>query len=159
MSRIRLTILLLVVVSCELAAAEAPRRRLIIIVSPSQTITDISVADLRRIYLGQITRWPNRHRIVTVILSTRSYEGQLFLKRVIQMADLDYAQHWIGEVFRGHAAAAPLVAASDVEARRFVALQPDAIAVIGDTTSMDPSVRILTVDGKSADAADYPLAW
>lgn len=159
MGRISLAGLLIVLVSADLAAAEASRERLLVIVSPAQTITDISVADLRRIYLGQVSRWPNRQRIVMLIPSPRSPEGQTFIKRVIRMAELDYAQYWIGAVFRGEAAAAPLVAASAAEANRFVASHTDAIAVVGEITLDARSVRLLTVEGKSPEAADYPLAW
>jgi hypothetical protein len=155
---IRTFALLLGLTAVDLAAAEVVQHRLLVIVSPSQPITDISLADLRRVYLGQLSRWPTRHRIVVVVPSPRSPEGTLFIKRVINMAELDYSQYWIGAVFRGQAAAAPLVAASPAEAKRFVASQPDAIAVIADVVT-DSSVRVLTVDGKPASAADYPLAW
>jgi hypothetical protein len=150
--------LLLALTAVDLAAAEVAQKKLLVIVSPSQSITDISLADLRRIYLGQLSRWPTRHRIVVVLPSPRSPEGELFIKHVIRMAELDYAQYWIGAVFRGQAAAAPLVASTAAEARRFVASQPDAIAVIADVP-IDSSVRVLTVDGKPASAADYPLEW
>jgi ABC-type phosphate transport system substrate-binding protein len=155
MSGIRVATLLIALAAADAAAAE---KRLLVIVSPTQTITDISLADLRRIYLGQISRWPSRHRIILILPSPSSSEGQLFLKHVIRMADLDYAQYWIGAVFRGQAAAGPMVASSAAEAKRFVASQPNAIAVIGEM-AMDNSVRVLTIGAKAPGAPDYPLSW
>jgi ABC-type phosphate transport system substrate-binding protein len=138
--------------------ARADSVRLVVIVSPSQSVTNISSTDLRAIYLGQTTRWPTRRRILPVIITPRSIEGQTFVRRVIHMAEVDYAQYWIGIVFRGQAASAPLVASSTEEASRFVAAHAEAIGVVGNIPA-EKNVRILTVDGKSVEATDYPLRW
>jgi hypothetical protein len=123
-----------------------------------QSITNISSADLRAIYLGQTTRWPARRRILPVIITPKSAAGQTFIRRVIRMSEVDYAQHWIGIVFRGQAASAPLVAPTTEEASRFVAAHAEAIAVVGDIPT-EKNLRILTVDSKSFEATDYPLRW
>ena len=143
---------------CDVAAAQTARQRLVVIVSSAQTITDLTLVDLRAIYLGEITRWPTRHRIVPVVLTPQSNEGQLFIKRVVGMAELDYGQHWIGMIFRGQAASAPLVAPSSEEAKNFVAAHVDAIAVIAPTP-IDKTVRVLSIDGKMPDAPGYALAF
>jgi ABC-type phosphate transport system substrate-binding protein len=129
---------------------------LAIVVSRSQSLTDISLPDLRRVYLGKITRWSDGERIVPVVLPPRSIEQRLFLKRVLQMADIDYAQQWIGQIFRGRVAGPPFTAAASASARNFVAAHRDAIAFI-DTADVDDSVKVLTVNGKAPEAAGYPL--
>lgn len=149
---------LAVLLLTRLADADGDERRLAVIVSPSSTSTNISVSDLRRTYLGGITRWPSGHRIVPVILGAETWEQKTFLKRIVRMTDIDYAQHWIGEVFRGRASRPPHVAASAADAIRFVAGHPQAIAII-DAEAVDSSVRVLRVDGKDPNASDYPLAW
>jgi ABC-type phosphate transport system substrate-binding protein len=154
----RVASLLALILSVGVAPAQTARHRLLVIVSAEQTVTALSLADLRAIYLGQITRWPSRRRIVTVIPKLSSAEGQIFLKRVIGMAELDYVQYWIGMVFRGQAAAAPLVASSGDEARRFVVAHTNAVAIIADGP-VDKNIRVLAIDGKSIDAAGYPLTW
>jgi len=133
-------------------------QRLFVIVSASQTLTDVSTTDLRGIYLGQVTRWPSRHAMMPVIPSTKTRSGEAFMRRLMRMAELDYVQHWIGVVFRGQAASAPLVAGSAEQAARFVAAHPDAIAIVGEVPA-EKNVRVLTVDGKLPDAVDYPLRW
>jgi hypothetical protein len=143
---------------CDVSVAQTARKRLVVIVSSAQTITDLSLADLRAIYLGAITRWPTRHRIVPVVMTPQSSEGQLFIKRVVGMAELDYGQHWIGMIFRGQAASAPLVAPSSEAAKSFVATHVDAVAVIAPTP-IDKTVRVLSIDGKMPDAPDYALAF
>ncbi len=148
--------LLALLFSIEVARGE--NVRVVVIVSAANSMTDISSADLRAIYLGAITRWPTRRAILPIILATKTLETQTFIRRIIRMTDLDYAQHWIGVVFRGQASSAPLVATSVDEAARFVSAHPEAIAVVGDIPK-EKGVRVLTVDTKSLDAPDYPLRW
>jgi len=132
--------------------------RLVVIVSALQPVADISSSDLRAIYLGQMTRWPNHHPILPIVVPLDSPAGRMFLRRVIGMADVDYAQHWIGMVFRGQAASPPLVAGGTEQTARFVAAHPEAIALLASIPA-DKNVRVLTVDGKSPEAIDYQLHW
>jgi hypothetical protein len=143
------------------ALPQAPARTaagpvLAIVVSQSQGLSNISLADLRRIYLGQMTRWPDGRRIVPVVLPPGSVEQRIFLKRALQMADIDYAQHWIGQIFRGRVAGPPHTAATSAAARLFVAGHPDAIAFV-NAADADSSVRILTVNQREPAAPDYAL--
>jgi len=155
-----LAALLVVTLSVALPPAPAGRMRLIIIVPASQSVADFSVADLRRIYVGEITRWPNGHRIVPVMLGPASAAADLFLKRVVRLSAIDFAQNWIGVVFRGRAPGPPVVLARSGDAIRFVATHPDALAFIGDELSViEPGVRVATIDQKAPEAADYPLMW
>lgn len=154
-----LTALLLAGLAAGLVLAQtANRARLAVVVPGNSTITNITQADLRRIYLGAITRWPDDHRIIPVLLDPESDSGRLFLKRVVRMTDIDYAQHWIGQVFRGQASTPPRVVRSAAEARRYVAGHPFSIAFVAPE-DVDGSVKVLRVDGKAIDAIDYPLAW
>lgn len=140
------------------AASKSPKLRLVVIVSPASAVTNISTGDLRRSYLGSITRWPNGQRITLVVLRAETEAQRTFLKRVVQMTDIDYSQHWLGEVFRGRASGPPHVAASAAEAVRFVAGHPNAIGFVS-MEAVDASVSLLSVDGKGAETEDYPLAW
>lgn len=154
----RVAFLALLLSFARLADAGGEVRRLVAIVSPSSTVTDISRGDLRRIYVGSITRWPSGHRIVPVVLRAETWAQRTFLKHIVQMTDIDYAQHWIGEVFRGRASRPPHVAASPADAVHFVGGHPQAIAII-EAQAMDSSVRALRVDGIDSDVSGYPLAW
>jgi ABC-type phosphate transport system substrate-binding protein len=141
------------------APSSARRTRLVVIVPASQTLTDFSVADLRRIYRGEITRWPDGRRIIPVMLAPRSREADLFLKRVVLMSAIDFAQQWIGAVFRGRAPAPPVVLTTPADVMRFVSTHPDAITFLGDDVDVTPAVHIATIDHKSPDSIDYPLKW
>ena len=171
------TALVLMTLGAASAMPARERIRLVVIVSSSQTVRDLSSGDLRRIYVGEMTRWPDGHRIVPVMLPTRSRESAVFLKRVVRMSAIDFAQEWIGAVFRGRAPAPPVVVANAGDALRFVASHPESIAVIpdelspgvapstsgGDVSAMRPEphigVRVINIDGRSPRASEYPLNW
>lgn len=131
--------------------------RLAVITSPSSSIREITLTELRWLYLGRTTRWPDGERIVLLVRPETSFEQGVFLKRVVEMADIDYAQHWIGEVFRGRAASPPIVARSTAEAKQVVAEDPHAIAYIR-ASDADASVRVVRIDGKLPQDPGYPLA-
>jgi ABC-type phosphate transport system substrate-binding protein len=154
-----LTALLLASLTEDVVLAQTSNRiKLAVIIPRDSSVTDVSQADLRRIYLGSITRWPDDHRIIPVLRDPDSDSGRLFLKRVVRMTDIDYAQHWIGQVFRGQASSPPRVVHSAAEAKRYVAGHPYSISFVAPE-DVDGSVTALRVDGKAIDAGDYPLAW
>ena len=140
-------------------AARVEHVRLIAIVSRAQTVSDVSLGDLRRIYVAEITRWPSGHRIIPVMLTPEREESQMFLRHVVKMSAIDYAQEWIGAVFRGRVSAPPVMVSNAADAARFVAAHADAIAFVPATASLIPDVRILRIDHRLPDDDEYPLAW
>lgn len=148
-----------------IAASTAPARpaaapiRLVVTVSASQSVGNLSSADLRRIYVGEMTRWPDGHRIVPVMLPPRSRESEVFLKRVVRMSSIDFAQEWISVVFRGRAPAPPVVVATAAEALDYVAAHHDAVAFVPEDVPRHPGVHIINIDGHSPRSSEYPLNW
>ena len=117
---------------------------------------NLSEGDLRRIFLGEISRWPNGHRIVLYVRSFDSAAGRLFLDRLIRMPDIDYAQWWLGAVFRGRAAAAPRVMPTPDSMSKAVAANADAIG-FDSPQAPDAELLILTVDGRAPSDPRYPI--
>ena len=164
MNASRAAAILLMTLSGASSSLAAPPIRLIVVAASSQTVSDLSSGDLRRIYIGQMTRWPDGRRIVPVMLPPRSHASEAFLKHIVRMSAIDFAQEWIGAVFRGRAPAPPVVIATQADVLRFVASHSEAVAVISDEQSSPiadahPGVRILTIDGHSPRASGYPLIW
>ena len=125
------------------AAASSPQS-IVFITSPKRSGVEASLADLRRIFLGQVSRWRDGRRMILFVRPSNTPEGRAFLARVVQMPDIDYSQWWIGAVFRGQAAAAPRVVETPEKMIRAVAANPDAIGFVspGDVTR---DVSVVTV--------------
>jgi ABC-type phosphate transport system substrate-binding protein len=133
-------------------SAAAPRRQSItFVVSPRSAVRNLSSGDLRRIFLGQTSRWPDRRRIVLRLRPANSPEGRLFLEGVVSMTAIDYSQHWLGAVFRGEAASIPRELDSREALLKTVAADPAAIGfVLTSDDPVAPAVAI-TIDGKPPD--------
>jgi ABC-type phosphate transport system substrate-binding protein len=133
------------------------RETVLFIVSSRRDVRDLSSADLRRIFLGQISRWKDGRRIILFLRPADSPEGRPFLDRVVQMSDIDYSQHWIGAVFRGEAARAPRVIGSRELMIKLVGENDDAIGFVWSATVATNSIIVLTIDGKVPSDPAYPI--
>src|SRR5258708_26389773 len=76
----RLVLMMMLALLAWMEVARAGSVRLVVIVHPSQTLTDISSADIRSIYLGRITRWPSRRAILPIVLRLQTRRGKEFLR-------------------------------------------------------------------------------
>ena len=139
-------------------AATQPRQSVAFIVSARGHARARSSAEIRRIFLGQISRWEDGHRIALVMRPTTTAEGQVFLLRLIRMSDIDYAHSWIGAVFRGEASSATRVIESRDLTIKAVAENADAIGFILEGEALPESVTVLPIDGKLPADAEYPIA-
>ncbi len=138
--------------------AESPHASVSFLVSARNPLRDVSAGDLRRIFLGEISRWSNGHRIVLFVRPAETPEGRLFLDRLVRMSDIDYSQWWLGAVFRGRAAAAPRIVTGSDPMARSVAANADAIGFVATTpAAIEPDVAVLTIDGKPASDPAYPV--
>lgn len=151
-------ILLLVAIVAGAAEPSPPATTVSFFVSARGAVRDrnLSAGDLRRIFLGEISRWPNGHRIVLYVRPFDSVPGRLFLDRLIRMSDIDYAQWWLGAVFRGRAAAAPRVMTSSESMSKAVAANADAIGFDSPRTP-DAELLVLTIDGRTPSDPQYPI--
>jgi ABC-type phosphate transport system substrate-binding protein len=151
-----------------LAASQAPARapqradagRAAVIVHASNPITTISSADLRRVLLGEDTRWPDQGgRITILLLGPGTDDRRVVLRNLLKMSDGDFVRHWLGLVFQGEATSGPKVLRSATSLVRTVAALPAAIGIVGaeDLPPSDSGVKPLQVDGKPLNDQAYPF--
>src|SRR5438552_7275835 len=149
--------LAVIVLAAALMPAEPPRTSVSFIVSSKRATKNLSSAELRRIFLGQTSRWRDGHRIALFVRPSGTPEGRLFLDRVVHMSDIDYSQWWIGAVFRGEAASVPRVIETSEAMVKAVAASDDAIGFIGSPPDAS-EVSVLTIDGRQPEDPAYPIA-
>jgi ABC-type phosphate transport system substrate-binding protein len=149
--------LAVIVLAAALMPAEPPRTSAAFIVSSKHAMKNLSSAELRRIFLGQTSRWRDGHRITLFVRPSNTPEGRLFLDRVVHMSDIDYSQWWIGAVFRGEAASVPRVIEMPEGMVKAVAANDDAIGFIGSPPNA-ADVTVLTIDDKPPEDPAYPIA-
>ena len=138
------------------AAAPGAEQSLAIIVNQSNTVENFSMAELRKIFLGERSHWPNGRRITLVMMDPAQPERKVILREVYGMNEKDLNQHFIQGVFTGAVFVSPKTLGTPSEVLKFVFNVPGAIGYLraGD---VDGSVKVLRVDGHLPDDKDYKL--
>jgi len=138
------------------AAAPGAEQSLAIIVNQSNTVENFSVAELRKIFLGERSHWPNGRRITLVMLDPAQPERKVILREIYGMNEKDLNQHFIQGVFTGVVLVSPKTLATPADVLKFVFNVPGAIGYLR-ASDVDGSVKILRVDGHLPDDKDYKL--
>jgi ABC-type phosphate transport system substrate-binding protein len=127
-----------------------------VIAHPDVPVDNLTVADLRRILLGDREFWASSVRVTLFIRAPISRERDAIVKDVCQMTEAQFRQHWIGKVFRADAASGPKIVYSTQMAVDQVSRTPGAIAFV-EASAAGKGVKILKVEGKAPGQAGYRL--
>lgn len=146
----------LLAISFEVVRAQPRPRTFCVVVSQKNAVTDLSFEDTRRIFLGNKTRWPDGRHIIIVLPPQQSAARRFLGQRIVELSDIDFSQRWVGLVFRGEAARAPITARSEQDLRQLIGRSAYGIGLI-DCQDLDDSLRVVSIDGKPAGAPGYAL--
>jgi phosphate transport system substrate-binding protein len=138
-----------------LPAVAANAEPVAIIVDPSNPKADISLEELKQLFLGKRGEWPDGARAVPVDQEAGGNTREAFNSTVLKMDQAAVERHWTDQKMRG-AGVAPKVASSPASAVKLVAKVRGAVAYV-PVSAVDPSVKVLTVGGVAPSAAGYPI--
>jgi ABC-type phosphate transport system substrate-binding protein len=141
------------------AAAQEPARlgsAMAIVVHRSNPVEELSLAELRSLFLGERQRWPNGRRVTLVLPEAGQPEGEAAVKLIYRMTEAELNHHFLRAVYRGQALGAPKRLASADRVVRFVFNVPGAIGCI-PAQDVDGSVKVLKVEGWPPGEPGYPL--
>lgn len=127
-----------------------------VVVHPSAPLASLSLANLRRIFLGEQQFWGDHTRITLLIHAPGTPERDAALRLVYQMNEADFRRYWIAKIFRAEVAVGPKIVYSTGMARLLVATVPGAIALL-PANQVDASMRVLPIDGRRPGEDGYPL--
>jgi ABC-type phosphate transport system substrate-binding protein len=129
---------------------------LAIVVNKSTTLDTLSSADLRSMFLGEKTKWPDGKKVTPVQTSAQSPERALLLKVVFKMSDPVLKRYYMQAAFTGKETLPPAELASAAALKQFVARTPGAIGCIM-ASDVDNTITVLKVDGAAPGEAGYKL--
>jgi len=138
------------------AARSQDAEPLAIVVNRSNPMSEISLADLRKLYRGQRSRWSNGRRVTLVMRDPGTPEREAILQTLYGVDEDEYRRVFLRAVFTGEANGAPRVLASPNGVLRFVFNVPGAIGYVR-ASEVDASVKTLRVDGHMPGEAGYRL--
>jgi ABC-type phosphate transport system substrate-binding protein len=129
---------------------------LAIIVNRSNPVDNLSLAELRKIFLGRRSHWPNGRRIAMVMLEPGQPERETVLREIYRMTESEYQDHFLKGLFTGEVFISPKTLSSPAVVRKFVFNAPGAIGYLRES-DVDESVKVIRVDGQLPDDRDYLL--
>jgi ABC-type phosphate transport system substrate-binding protein len=149
-------LLVLALLDCFPVCCSAAGAELAIVVNKATTIETISSADLRSMFLGDKTKWPDGKKVTPVQTSLESPEGVLLLKVVCKMSDAVLKRYYMQAAFTGKDVVQPVGVPSAAALKQFVARTPGAVGGIL-ASDVDGTVTVLKVDGAAPGESGYKL--
>ncbi len=146
-----------IAVLCTLLTASPARAQttgpIAVIINRHNPEDGLAVEDLRHLYLGVRTAFPNGAPVLLLALPKLTPR---FYASALQMSPDEVNRYWIGLVFSGDSAVPPKEIASVITLKRLVARHPGAVGFI-PATDADTTVRVDDIEGKRPDDPGYPL--
>lgn len=127
-----------------------------VVVHPDVRASDVSFAELRRIFRGDQQFWGGRQRVALVVRAGNARERRVLLDRVYGMSERRFRQYWVGKVFRSEVASGPRVATSAAMSLSLVRALPGAIALVA-ASEVPAGTRVLRIDGRLPGDRGYAL--
>jgi ABC-type phosphate transport system substrate-binding protein len=154
--RFAVALLTAVLCSCLPSHAQAKGSDIAVVVNPSTPISDLSLAEVRKIFRGDRQYWTKDVPVVLLIRAPKSRERDVILHTLYGMSESQFKQYWIAKIFRAEATAAPKIVYSNDMAKELVSVIPGAIAFIPQNDVSD-GLKVVKIDGRMPGESGYPL--
>ena len=127
-----------------------------VVVNDETPVTDLSLAEVRKVFLGERQYWNAKLPVVLLIRAPVARERDVVLRVIYQMTEVQFKQYWVAKIFRAEVTAPPKIVYSNDLQYELVSAIPGAIAIV-DSRNVRPGVKVLRVDGRLPGDKDYPL--
>ena len=154
--------LLLVVMVTAVMSSRGPSLRaservpLAVIVSKTSSLSELSSAQLTRMYMGDLVDNGGR-RLIPLNRAISSEEREQFDRVVLGKSPDEMARYWIDRKIRGQSSAPKAVEPVDVY-ERVIAKLDGAIGYVR-VTDVRGDVKVVRIDGKSPTDPGYPVRF
>lgn len=159
--RIRQSLLVFWAMSCLLPGVAQPedligQNGLAIVVHKDTEVDDLSMHELRNIFLANQQFWPNRSRIILLVRAPQSDERDFVLDSIYQMDEARFRQYWIAKMFRAEVPRGPKIVFSTDMTLDLVVAIPGSISFMRADDVTD-EIKLIRIDGKLPSDEGYPL--
>lgn len=134
---------------------------IIVIVNVNNSVQNLSMAELRKIFLSERTRWDTGKPVIPVIVGAGNPVRTAFLKIVYGMRDTDFRKYFLQASFTGKDLTPPTEVSGSNQVKVMVAGSASAIGFIraldfhGDGS--DGGVKAVKIDSLPASDPAYKL--
>jgi ABC-type phosphate transport system substrate-binding protein len=127
-----------------------------VVVHPDTPISNLSLAEVRKVLLGERQYWSAKLPVVLLIRAPVAREREVVLRVIYQMTEAQFKQFWVAKIFRAEAASPPKIVYSNDMQYELVTAIPGAIAFV-DARNVRPGLKVLRVDGHLPGEREYSL--
>jgi len=164
--RPRMLIMVLLVLLAEVCAQRAVRtsadaqtpadESIAIVVNQENSVDNLTMKDLRTVFLGERSHWANGRRITLVMMEPGQPERKAMLREIYRMSETDFNRHFLQGLFTGEVFVSPKTLATPVGVRKFIFNVPGAIGYVR-SSDVDSTVKVIRIDGHLPDDKEYEL--
>ena len=151
----------LALLGCSLGFAQAPEqaaaeRNLAIVVNLTNPVNGLTMADLRRVFMGERGHWQNGRRITLVMLEQGWPERNAVLGSIYHMDETEFNNHFLHGLFTGEVFVSPKTLSTPEGVRKFIFNVPGAIGYLR-ASDVDKTVKVLRIDERLPGDKGYRL--
>jgi ABC-type phosphate transport system substrate-binding protein len=133
-----------------------PYEGLAIVVNPDNPTTDITLSQLRAMFLGERKWWSNRHRVVLAGMRRNTPEWQAVRRVIYKMDRRELDHYYLYQSFKGETPSLPTTMPAPADVKKFVVSTPGALGYLR-ASDVDGSVKVVRVNGLLPGDDGYPL--
>lgn len=138
------------------AAPQLAGDALAIIIHQSNPTDQVTLSELRRIFMLEKQAWSHGRRITVVLRASGQPDRNDAIRLICGLSPVDYDKHILFQTFRGTVGQGPRSIQSAHAMLRFVFNAPGAIGYVW-ADEWDRSTKLLRIDGFLPGDARYPL--
>ena len=113
-----------------------------VIVNKGNDTGELSVADAKKIFMGDKSVWGSGKRVTILMLAPGQPERAVILKEIYKMSESDYGKYFLQAAFSGRVTAPPKDVGSAGQMKQLVAGNPGAIGYL-KKEDVDDSVKVV----------------
>src|SRR5258708_5539437 len=117
-----------------------------VIVNPNNPVNNLTLSELRQIYLGERQYWKASSPVVLLMRSPGSREREVILRVVFQMTEQRYTHYWVAKVMRADASHPPASLFSYGMVQEGVRGNPGAIGYV-NMSDVRSGVKVVRIGG------------
>lgn len=144
------------IVASEPIRSERNSEPLAIVVNHSNPVTNLSIEELRAVFLGERNYWPNGRRITVVLRDPGDPERDAILHDVCGMNENQFKTHLLHGLFTGEILVSPKTLSTPAGVRRFIVNVPGAIGPLR-VSQVDDTVSVIRIDNRLPTDKAYEL--
>jgi ABC-type phosphate transport system substrate-binding protein len=159
MAKHGLHIAMLFLVFCGCAHAQCVPGGLAVIVNKANPVESLSMAQLRKLILGDVRAWQNSKNVALVARDPSTKDFQCVLSTIVRLSVAEYHRYIISAEFRGDDPMVIQTVDSDTAAGKSVSGSAGGLAVVDANSlpAMGASIKVVRVEGKALGQPGYPL--